>query len=754
MPGSVRSVPRTLRCVAASKHPYALTAALAAAAMLSAGASAAAAVPAPAALPAPAAVAGGTGTSGDTGQPADTAVRPPPPVLDRTLPVLTPDVGTVRLWPAGDSSGGAEGDYLKQYTLRGVGEHLEVWVATGPAPDGVVGTAFPAGDCRNELPGAGTVTDEQVAGIVRAFDGTILPTSSAAFSVAPRRDGTRPAADALTDGPELDFTGAADRTVLLVDNIRDDNFHDLARNRTFLGGFFSQRHSNLTDRNVLTVDAFDWAHRNGANPPSDPSAEPCRNQLARPYAVEATIAHEYQHLLQSYIDPGEETFLDEGLSDYAAGLAGYSHAALPQGEPGADDAIRCYLGFGTVVSAANPTPSDCGGPQNSLTWWEDEGAQEILADYGVAHALMVFLAARYGPGLLRTLHNDADRQGLASLQAALDEHAGGVSFADVLRDFHAATLLDRAVTGGQVTGVDGGSVTSPGFDLQVNLANPRSYGTPGAAPNGADYVPLAGADGRRLTGSDLRSLAFAGARVLPARPMVWATAADSPLGGPALFSGNGPDADSSAVLPVAVPAAGADGAPVLLTYTTSFALERGYDLGFTVVSTDGGRTYTPLRGTGTANGPLGPAFTGSSDGPRRVAFDLSAYAGREVLLGFRHLSDGSTNAGGWYVADLEVGGRPLGERPVPSGLRTITEIVDLPVAGWTVQVVGLDAADRRAHVVRLAGPEAQLTSDQVASLGGFPALVAIVGHEDPTGAIRQYAPYALTVNGVVQAGGR
>jgi hypothetical protein len=329
-----------------------------------------------------------------------------------------------------------------------------------------------------------------------------------------------------------------------------------------------------------------------------------------------------------------------------------------------------------------------------------------------------------------------------------------VRVAEVLRDFQAATLLDRAVTGGQVSGVDGGSVTSPGLALEVNLANPRSYATPGAAPNGADYVPLVAADGRRLAGADLRELAFAGARTLPARPMVWTTAADSPLGGPALFSGNGSDADSSAVLPVAVPQPETPGSPVLLTYTTSFALERGYDLGFTIVSTDGGRTYTPLRGLGTANGPLGPAYTGSSDGPRRVAFDLTPYAGQEILLGFRHLSDGSTNAGGWYVVDLEVGGSPVGEGGLPSGLRTITDIVNVPVAGWTVQVVGLDATGRRAHVVRLTGPDARLTPAEVAGLAGYPALVAIVGHEDPTGAVRQYAPYTLTVNGVLQPGGR
>lgn len=697
-------------------------------------------------------LAAGTAATGASGAQAATVAVPPPPVLDRPPAGVTPDVGTTRLWPATDYTAGGDTDYLKTYTLRGVGEHIEVWVASGPAPDGVVGTAFPAGDCRNDLRGATEITDAQVHRLIHEFDTTIVPVESEAFSVPPRREGARPGRDALTDALQLDFSGDGGRTVVLVDNIRDDNFTDLRGNRTFVGGFFSQRHSDLTDRNILTLDAFDWTHRTGDDPPNDPSPEPCRNRVARPNAIEYTVAHEYQHLLQSYIDPGEETFLDEGLSDYAADLTGYGDSTLGVGSPGADDALRCFLGFGTVASAANPAPSDCGGPQNSLTWWEDEGSAAILADYGIAHALMVFLRDRYGPELLRFLHRDGTRQGVAALQAALDAYAGGVALASVLRDLQATVLLDGAVAEGQVTGVAPAEVTTPGLDLGVNLDNPRAYGAPGAAPNGADYVPLTAADGHRLNGAELSSLRFAGARVLPPVPLAWTLADSAALGGPALFSGNDASADASAVLPVRVPPTGPDGGPPTLTYTTSHALERGYDLGFTVVSADGGLTYRALAGTHTVDGPQGPALTGDSGGARTETFDLSAYAGSEELLGFRYVSDRTVSNGGWYVRDLAVAGVPL--EVTPALLRTVSAVVPFPVAGWAVQVVGLDAAGRRAHVVRLAGPDASLTDEQVASLAGFPALVAVVGYSDPTGAVRQYAPYTLTVNGVVQAGGR
>ena len=49
-------------------------------------------------------------------------------------------VGDKRLWLALDD---VEGLYLKTYTLRGVGDHIEIWVADE--------LAFPAGDCRNSV---------------------------------------------------------------------------------------------------------------------------------------------------------------------------------------------------------------------------------------------------------------------------------------------------------------------------------------------------------------------------------------------------------------------------------------------------------------------------------------------------------------------------------------------------------------------------------------------------------------------------
>ena len=174
----------------------------------------------------------------------------------------TPPVGTTLLWPALDQSEEALSQiYLKQYTLRAVGKKIEVWVATGQ--DGTsTATAFPAGDCRNDVAGSTVVTDEQAQYLVREFDENMYPKETAAFSTPPDRAGVNTIPGLTIAG--LNFAGDGDHTVTLVDNVRDPNFYDFPKNKSYIAGFYAPIFNQLTDRNVMTIDAFDWLHRTGA----------------------------------------------------------------------------------------------------------------------------------------------------------------------------------------------------------------------------------------------------------------------------------------------------------------------------------------------------------------------------------------------------------------------------------------------------------------------------------------------------------
>jgi hypothetical protein len=140
-------------------------------------------------------------------------------------------------------------------------------------------------------------------------------------------------------------------------------------------------------------------------------------------------------------------------------------------------------------------------------------------------------------------------------------------------------------------------------------------------------------------------------------------------------------------------------------------------------------------------GPLGAAITGSSAGFEAHTWDLSAYAGKKVLLGFRYVTDGSVNAGGWSIDEVTVGGRRVSDGSSLRGFRSPTQIVPTPVHNWDVRLVGL-----AAHRAR------QVPVTEFARLRDFDKIVAIVGYDDPTEKITQYAPYTLTVNGSVQPG--
>lgn len=614
----------------------------------------------------------------------------------------TPPVGTSREWLGLDDRTGSF--YPKKYKLRAVGKHIEVWVAED--------LAFPAGDCRKD---SVAITDGQVTELVHEFDDRIYPKETAAFSTPPDRDGSDP-------GRAGDYRGDGDKTVTLVDNIRDDNYFNYPKAVTYVAGFFSANLNELFDRNVMTIDAYDWKHRFGAAPADDPSDDLCTSRPAHPRMYEATFAHEWQHLLEYYADPDEQTWVNEGLSDFAQTLVGYVDARATVDDPGNDSHLVCYQGFGSVKTKYNANPRQCGGSQNSMNLWDEGTPTEVLADYGIAYQFMVYLAGRFGLPMISALHRDGVRQGLAGIQAALPT---GTALYDVLHDFQTMTLVDRIVGegGGQMIGVPLDRVTSPGLRSAVNLDNPAAYDTPGAAPNGADYVPLP---------VPLTSVSFAGAKTLPPLPTGW-TVADKTL-----FSGNKADLDSQAVLPITVPATKFPS----LKLETAYGIEDAYDFAYVSVSTDGGKTYLPVAGDRTTKGPLGPALTGSSGAVVTAGYDLSAYAGKKVLLCLRYLSDGAVNKGGWRIGKITLNGKVLSDGTSLKGWRSPSAIVPTPVHAWHATLVGIDG--KRARLVPV---------DKWAEIKSYPRVVAVVAYDEPTEKVTQYAPYRLVVNGKLQPGG-
>ena len=83
-----------------------------------------------------------------------------------------------------------------------------------------------------------------------------------------------------------------------------------------------------------------------------------------------------------------------------------------------------------------------------------------------------------------------------------------------------------------------------------------------------------------------------------------------------------------------------------------------------------------------------------------------------------------------------------------------TEIKPISVKNWNVRLIGINEQHSIALQVEFDGA-ANLTLGRarLAPLSVFPKVVAVVAYDEPTEQVNQYAPYTLTVNGVVQPGG-
>jgi hypothetical protein len=676
-------------------------------------------------------------------------------------PVTPDDVGQIRAWLASDAVAGV---YLKDYQLRGVGENIEVWVAHDRDPIST-NLYFPKGDCRN---GARTrITDEQVQYLIDEYDNTILPAESSAFSVAQPHDGSNALLPTLPNVnlPADYFAGDGTNVVALIDNVRDANFYDRnnSKNLAYTAGFFSGAFNVLVDRNVMTIDAWDWLHRTGASPPDEPvPGNNCTSAPARPFLYEGVFAHEYQHLLEFYEDVDEFPWVNEGLSDWAMYLTNYVTPDVPITDTGFNSHIQCFLGFSSLQTPANPNPHP-GGAENSLTRWGDQGEDELLCDYGAAFSFILMLDQRYGQDFITALHRE-DANGLEGLQTLLD--AEGATAADVLHQWAAAVALDGLLDdGAALTGGAEADYTVDALNATIRWNAPNGYSSHGAPPNGSDYVRLRDANGAFLGAGSLEQLSFDGAERLAPLPVRWWVDRSPPQHGanPALFSGSGTNFDRAIVRPVRVRAANP-----WLTVDTRWLTERTWDFGFVQVSSDGGRTYRSLdnRYTTRAANPQAvaavrdnlPGLTGNSKGWQRIRFNLERYAGRRVLLAFRYVTDGLVDGPGWWIDRVALGKNVLSLGRKLGGWRSPTQIRRTPVSGWSVQLVAYtgDGSEAWLAPVNLGpGFAATLDAQQIEdAVGGNAEFVsAIVTYDEPTETIGQYAPYRLVVNGARQPGG-
>lgn len=316
------------------------------------------------------------------------------------------------------------------------------------------------------------------------------------------------------------------------------------------------------------------------------------------------LAHELQHVIHRRHDVDEETWVNEGLSEVAAGLVG-----------GGQSFYNAFLDK----------------PDTQLNGWAL--LDSSTAHYGGAALFFTYLLEQTGgdPEQLAA----EPKNGFAGIDAFLESTGEMRDAVGLVADWAVANFLNES-SGPYGYRERDVSAASTAEVAAAGEGEVRQFAT--------DYLKVS-AD----------SIAGPATFTFEGETAAAATAAADGAEGAFWYSGRGDNMDSRLTREVDLSGA----ASATLTFRTWYDVERWYDYAYVAFSDDRGRSWTALPGDHTTTeDPLGvsygPGYGGSSDGWVDERIDLSAYAGERILLRFEYITDDSSNASGWAVDSIAV----------------------------------------------------------------------------------------------------
>ncbi|GGD03785.1 hypothetical protein GCM10007216_38040 [Thalassobacillus devorans] len=491
---------------------------------------------------------------------------------------------------------------FKPFTLRSVGEHVEIWVAND--------LGFPEGDPREPH----VVTQEQVDKLAAEFDNNIYPTDTEFFGTPDSHDGSNSLLDDLGYVPEGYYNGDGDKIIMLVDNIQDENFND-PDYPFFVAGFYWSTLEMYMDRNIITIDTNNWEERLEST-------------------FYGTTIHELQHLIHDDNDSDETTWLNEGMSTFSEYLGGYGMDA---------GSINFLLDH----------------PENSLTAWDEhysaETGPETIADYGLVQLFTLYSYEQFGQEFIRTLAKSEDNS-IESYNNTLKEFGINKTFTEVYQNFSTALAIDETKTKNGIYGFENIDLRElPVEDgvrgKTVDFEKADTYEKEG--------VPAWGTDFKELNfNSKILDISFEGVDFLASK---WESVEDPLESGDQVLWGNkGDEADHNLIFEADL--TNVDTAT--LQFDNYIDIEEQWDFGAVQVSTDNGEKWTSLANENTRSDIVEqgypkikenlPGFTGHYEDWQQETFDLSDYAGEKVHISFRYMTDWGYNDSGWFIDNIGI----------------------------------------------------------------------------------------------------
>jgi hypothetical protein len=135
----------------------------------------------------------------------------------------------------------------------------------------------------------------------------------------------------------------------------------------------------------------------------------------------ATLAHEFQHLIQFNMDDSEDVWLDEGLSMYAEKLTGHDNTI--------SDYVNNFNGFGSNIDL-------------SLTYWRYEN----LNHYGASYLFLLYLSDRFGKNIISQISNDVSKTGMDSIESILTSYDSHLDIREIFQDWAISLAINDDLT--------------------------------------------------------------------------------------------------------------------------------------------------------------------------------------------------------------------------------------------------------------------------------------------------------------------
>nr|WP_147434334.1 hypothetical protein [Micromonospora costi] len=588
--------------------------------------------------------------------------------------------------PINDSAAGGtyNQDFTRVYantTPDGTPVYIYVPVGTpldGSAPAGVAsldpkfdhnpGDAFTP--CATATAAQFTITQAQINYVGDKLANQIVAVDEEHFGLMDAADPDEPASDSL---------------VMVLYNIQDEAYYDCAVT-SYTAGYFAPDFIDSNGMNVIVVDALDWANRVG---PDDAPWRDDNPANDRPELYEGTVAHELQHLLHNYSDPGELSWVDEGLADFAIFLNGL-------------DAGGSHLSNQQVFYE-----------ETSLTRWGG-----TLANYGASFTYFQYLweqAGGNGDGtftpdkqydgkagdlLIKTIFEE-QADGMTGVQNAIDTFNAATganlrSAEQLFRDWSVAVYLDDE--------------DSPVYDIKafdfgdaadttwtIDIADDVYWGGRGSYQGATPAAKWARLKNRPDTTAVPFGLSVERFRN-PGPTVAVAFDGDdetviAPHSGTTHWYG-GYESQSDNVLDVAT-----SGPVTSLDFWSWNFIEEGWDYGFVEALVGGQWVTVPLRNDAGqivttddnphGNNEEGNGLTGTSGGAYFVDDPVYVHLTADLPAGatdvrFRYSTDAAYLDTGWFVDDVRVNGADATLSSPAGDWVTTTGTQD---NNWTVQVV-------------------------------------------------------------------